>query len=225
MEEYRQRHAQKYQERLSAKEEAERKIQEELERRQSICKNVIAHLEGAVISVLQASSALELVDVLHGVSFHLQESREIWQQDIPEYVRSSVMDVLEHVNTNTQIVISYARETDVQASREIQRTMKEILCMCSILANDEEDLDMDIAMDCSMDEEMARRLADEETTRPYIRQPRQQRQPRQPRQPRQRPNVQQEDQAGPSSTPVQQQEHELPHPIKKKVVIKKNITS
>lgn len=215
MEEYRKLHAQRFLERQQAKEAEERKAQEEQERRSQVCNDITRRLDEAASTISVTTSVLDIIDALHSMSYHLRETSEVWQADIQELVRAAVMNLLERINANTTIMISYTNEVDIQASREIQRTMKDMLRMCNILATEDEDLDMDIAMDCSMDEEIARRLAEEDQPR---------RRPLVVREPRRRKARRQDQEAGPSTATADLQEDpepELPEPIKKKVVKKK----
>lgn len=214
MEEYRKLHAQRFLERQQAREAEERKVKEEIERRRNICDTVTDKLDNVANAISSALNTLDIVDQLHSISYHLEKTTDVWQVEMSDYVKTAVMNLLERINGNTNVLISYTSDVDIEASKEIQRTMKHLLHMCNILATEEEELDMDISMDCSLDEEIARRLAEEDNDhrRPIV-----------VREPRRR-KAKQQQHAGPSSTEHvdEPEELELPAPIKKKVVKKKN---
>lgn len=195
MDEYRARHAAKYQERVRQQEEEE----EAWQRVQGSF-----HAVGAANGVQDMTARLQYVlDTLHT---HLAT-----RMTHDSEVRALAMDMLVAVNANPTVRISMEQRDQ---GTTLQRLVKEILCGVGVLAEGEEDLGLEYVMDCEGDEALARRLAAEEEEAVETR-----RAPGRPRRRRQDPPFSSATVHSPSENVAVVEP--LPEPVRKKVVKKR----
>jgi len=75
------------------------------------------------------------------------------------------LELVEAINTNQSLATNFNSPIQVRKSIGIHNGVKHILQMCGI----EESIEMEYAMDCSRDEEIARQLATEPAQAPVVR--------------------------------------------------------
>ena len=77
------------------------------------------------------------------------------------------LSLVEAINTNTFIVTDFSNQIHILMSRDVHAIVKSILSLCGI----DDNIEVQYDMDCSMDEEIARQLA-QEAPPPIARRPR-----------------------------------------------------
>lgn len=170
MEDYRRKHAEIYLQRQKEREEEERRIQEEEQRKDMYVQELTSSLQNAVAECPTMVSLTQVLDMLRALMHLLQQEPDVWRARMEDEVRLHVMDILQAINGNVALRVSFSSILEVQLSRDIHSTMNAILKTTNIIQAAEEDLSVEIHMDCSRDEEIARQLQEEgELTTPRLR--------------------------------------------------------
>lgn len=81
----------------------------------------------------------------------------------PSNIQEKGMNVLNKVNTNTNVKVNFADVNDVNLSKNIEALVKNILDKCGIQSGN---MNIEYNMDTSRDEEIARQLQDDFRPRP-----------------------------------------------------------
>jgi hypothetical protein len=168
MEEYRRKHAEQYMKRMKEQEEARmlelQKEQERLEaqrieeeRVRKVVDTVVQSLERTATAILIADSPIPISHSLSHTFEVVKEHFDTWSasETNKTIVNTQVIQLFENINTNQTTVVNLNKADETIASRTIQNVMKELLKLCGI----DDNLAVEIDMDCSRDEELARQLA------------------------------------------------------------------
>lgn len=131
---YRNKHASKYHERIKEQE----KIYNDFE-------NYVVNLENCI-------SILALKQNLRDIIETLKKSDLVKDQIKKKY---NALDIVNKINNNATSIVDFSNPDDRIAVMEIKDLMKELLDLFQIY----DDIDIEISMDCSKDEEIARQLA------------------------------------------------------------------
>jgi hypothetical protein len=74
-------------------------------------------------------------------------------------VKAAAMSLLDGINTRSSISVKFSDPGHVEATKDMQQAMKDLLSLCGVLdASAHEELQLHVEMDCSRDEELARQL-------------------------------------------------------------------
>lgn len=134
LEYYRNKHASKYHERIKEQEK------------------IYNDFENYVLNLENCTSILALKQYLKDIIETLKKSDVVKDQIKKKY---NALDIINKINNNATSVVDFSNADDRTAVTEIKDLMKELLDLFQIY----DDINIEISMDCSKDEEIARQLA------------------------------------------------------------------
>lgn len=170
---YRQRHAAQYMERIKITQEQEefrkKQEEEELERqrlenehKQFIFKKFIDFIEANKQTLLTAISLGPVIDTLTSAIDVLKETKQVIGNMNEDDIKIKTMELFIAMNDNQNTTVTLGSHEQVDNSQLVRNLMNQLLKSSGVLNDDEEDLQLEIEMDCSKDEELAVQLTFEQ---------------------------------------------------------------